>query len=394
MSGLSTIDRSIDNTEFQPYQPQQLTRSIQDLRRQKFSGYLFLAVTPPGVMVPWQRVLTWHAGEIVYGSAKRPQRDETVARLMAKCNPTQMQEALQYVRQAQPPLNMQQAIDSVVASGWIPRSEVEKWAKDRVTFVLEQILPFGGQWRTETLPEGEIRFSVDGGGFEWNDLIAAVNSRQQYWAKLLQYLPSMAATPVLKGDLSGISDENIRTHLQRWATGELPLIEIAAQLDRDALQIARSYIQWAQQGLVTFRIPQPPAMPAAKKATKARILSVDDSPIVQKSIERAIGSIYDVTLTNDAVTALHILSREPIDFLLLDVSMPGIDGLELCQTIRGMQRFVDLPIVMLTARDKSYDRSLGLMVGATDYLTKPFDGETLTSTIIKYLPVNLRSANN
>jgi twitching motility two-component system response regulator PilG len=121
---------------------------------------------------------------------------------------------------------------------------------------------------------------------------------------------------------------------------------------------------------------EPPELPI--------VLSVDDSPIVQTRIKRALSEHCEVLLANDAMSALHLLARQPVDLILLDVTMPGIDGIELCQTLRRMQKFAQLPILMLTAKDKSYDRTVAEMVGATEYLTKPLDDDKLVAVVNKY----------
>jgi twitching motility two-component system response regulator PilG len=85
------------------------------------------------------------------------------------------------------------------------------------------------------------------------------------------------------------------------------------------------------------------------------------------------------------MSALHLLARQPVDLILLDVTMPGIDGIELCQTLRRMSKFTQLPIVMLSAKDKSYDRTVAEMVGATEYLAKPIDDDKLLAVVNKYV---------
>jgi twitching motility two-component system response regulator PilG len=65
--------------------------------------------------------------------------------------------------------------------------------------------------------------------------------------------------------------------------------------------------------------------------------------------------------------------------------MPDIDGLELCRTIRNLPQFQDLPIVMLTARDRAFDKIQGRLAGATEYLTKPFDAAQLCEVVGKYV---------
>ncbi|HUE28009.1 MAG TPA: response regulator transcription factor [Solirubrobacteraceae bacterium] len=103
----------------------------------------------------------------------------------------------------------------------------------------------------------------------------------------------------------------------------------------------------------------------------ARVLVVDDEPAVRRALERALTlDNYDVELAADGQEALDALATAPADAVVLDVMMPGVDGLEVA---RRMRRAGDrTPILMLTARDAIDDRVTGLDVGADDYLVKPF----------------------
>nr|WP_283760736.1 response regulator [Roseofilum halophilum] len=113
-----------------------------------------------------------------------------------------------------------------------------------------------------------------------------------------------------------------------------------------------------------------------------KVLTVDDSAIVQKSIQNALKDRGVEVLTADnAVDALNLIYNESITLVLLDVSMPGVDGLELCRTIRSIPEFESLPIVMVTARDSPFDKVQGQLAGATQYLTKPFDAQTLQDIV-------------
>jgi len=102
-----------------------------------------------------------------------------------------------------------------------------------------------------------------------------------------------------------------------------------------------------------------------------QILVVDDEPAVRRALERALRlASYDVDLAADGRQALDALAERPADAVILDVSMPGIDGLEVCRRLRAAGDRT--PILMLTARDAIDDRVKGLDVGADDYLVKPF----------------------
>ncbi len=104
---------------------------------------------------------------------------------------------------------------------------------------------------------------------------------------------------------------------------------------------------------------------------QARILVVDDEPAVQSALSRALTlEHYDVFQAMDGRDALHQLGSSPYEAVILDISMPNVDGLEVCRRLReGGDR---TPVLMLTARGEVDDRVAGLDAGADDYLVKPF----------------------
>ena len=112
-----------------------------------------------------------------------------------------------------------------------------------------------------------------------------------------------------------------------------------------------------------------------------KILVVDDERAVRESLRRALElEGYEIELAGDGSEALYRLesSGEP-DAMILDVLMPGVDGLEVCRRIRGSGS--KLPVLMLTARTEVEDRVAGLDAGADDYVTKPFALEELLARI-------------
>lgn len=121
------------------------------------------------------------------------------------------------------------------------------------------------------------------------------------------------------------------------------------------------------------------------------ILAVDDSAVLQTVIKRALASHYQVLVAGNAVDAVNLLYHNQIALLLLDLSMPDVDGLELCHALRSMTQFRNLPIIMLTARDGSADKTKGEIAGSTEYLTKPFRSEELRQVVGKYVSVDTTS---
>jgi two-component system response regulator MprA len=106
-------------------------------------------------------------------------------------------------------------------------------------------------------------------------------------------------------------------------------------------------------------------------AELARILVVDDEPAVQNALSRALAlERYQVSQAADGREALERLGAAPFEVVILDISMPHVDGLEVCRRLRkGGDR---TPVLMLTAREEVDDRVAGLDAGADDYLVKPF----------------------
>jgi two-component system response regulator MprA len=112
-----------------------------------------------------------------------------------------------------------------------------------------------------------------------------------------------------------------------------------------------------------------------------KILVVDDERAVRESLRRALElEGYEIELAEDGRQALDLLAREDQpDAVVLDVLMPGVDGLEVCRTLR--RQGSRLPVLMLTARTQVEDRVEGLDAGADDYLTKPFALEELLARV-------------
>lgn len=103
------------------------------------------------------------------------------------------------------------------------------------------------------------------------------------------------------------------------------------------------------------------------------ILIVDDDVPVALTIERVLRSEYGVRVAYSGSDALKIARRNSFDLIILDIMMPGPDGLEVCRELRNDPTLKDIPVLLLTARGRVEDKIIGLEAGADDYLTKPFD---------------------
>lgn len=121
-------------------------------------------------------------------------------------------------------------------------------------------------------------------------------------------------------------------------------------------------------------------MGSTDPSIKPRVLVAEDDPGVRTSLVRALGfQGYDVVAVNDGAQALEKIDQSPPDVVILDVSMPHVDGLTACRLIR--EKHPALPILMLTARHEVSDRVAGLDAGADDYVVKPFALEELSARL-------------
>ncbi|MEE8121518.1 MAG: response regulator transcription factor [Anaerolineales bacterium] len=110
-----------------------------------------------------------------------------------------------------------------------------------------------------------------------------------------------------------------------------------------------------------------------------KILVVDDEPkIIQLTQDYLENAGFSVISAGDGEDALVVIQAEKPDLVVLDLGLPGMDGLDVCRSIRKTS---NLPIIMLTARDEETDKLVGLELGADDYITKPFSPKELVARV-------------
>jgi two-component system response regulator PrrA len=111
-----------------------------------------------------------------------------------------------------------------------------------------------------------------------------------------------------------------------------------------------------------------------------RVLVVEDDDAVRMAVDRGLGVHgFDVSSVPDAESAIELVARRRPDVMIVDVGLPGMSGVELCTRLRSLD--VDLPILILSARDQVGDRVSGLKAGADDYVVKPFSLDELAARV-------------
>lgn len=132
----------------------------------------------------------------------------------------------------------------------------------------------------------------------------------------------------------------------------------------------------------------PPAKVDSVKLSKDHytVVCIDDSPTILRSIQAFLDdSVFSVVMISDPVKALMQIVRTKPDLILLDVTMPNLDGYELCSLLRRHPSFKNVPVVMVTSNTGLIDRAKAKLVGASGYLTKPFNQSDLLKVVFKHL---------
>lgn len=106
---------------------------------------------------------------------------------------------------------------------------------------------------------------------------------------------------------------------------------------------------------------------------KKYILIADDEPLNQSVFREMLIDDYEIHIVGDGKQCLDSVEERIPDLLLLDISMPNMNGIEVCQKLREREDTKNLPIVLVSAYASADDHARGLAVGATDYVSKPFD---------------------
>ena len=132
-------------------------------------------------------------------------------------------------------------------------------------------------------------------------------------------------------------------------------------------------------------VSQDSTSPQEKRTSRGTILVVDDSPTICRLVDIILKRRgYRVVAASNGLEALARINDGLPSMIFLDITMPRMDGYQLCKIIRGNQETKDIPVVMLTGKDGFIDKVRGRMAGSTGYITKPFEPDTLLQAVEKY----------
>jgi CheY-like chemotaxis protein len=417
------------------YNSHQLISILDSLFKFKKNSNGFLSLTTQ--VDSWQKqrssILIVRNGALVYGGTIVPQASELCQRLGEILNPNLIKAALEAaIQKATKHNSAVELLDMLIKMRAFTWQDVEAQINTEVLLIIEKFLAHPGEAQWNVNLDLELSYGADQHGLNWSDMQQKLKHRQQIWQSYAPQIPAMDAIPIVTSQQLRLNNNpQVKDHFRQSVDGKTTLLDIAEKMGKDPLKVAKNYHTWVNNGWVSFvenplklngiqspgtamianeptnvptvastAVSEPKAMPlceavsfrAARQSLIANIdpnlptvLSVDDSAIIQVSIKRALQGDYNVLLADKAAEALEILGEVQVELMLLDLTMPDIDGLEFCKIVRGMPKFRDLPIVMVTARDGLVNKMKGHIAGTSRYLTKPFQPEELREVVRQYI---------
>ncbi len=133
--------------------------------------------------------------------------------------------------------------------------------------------------------------------------------------------------------------------------------------------------------------PNEAKLPTSAASNTYRVACVDDNSAILQTIEQFLRTQpVSLFLIQDSSKALVELLNINPDVILLDTSLPGIDGYEICRLLRKPTCFTSTPVIMMTSNNGLTDRAQAILAGATDFIAKPFTQPALLKIVFQYLP--------
>ena len=245
--------------------------------------------------------------------------------------------------------------------------------------------------KNASLPQHALAARISFNDIELSFLVHKVEAKIKAWQNLNSSISSPYQCPYLNPQNLTSFDSPILLKLAKFLQG-LSFRQLALILDRDELKIARLLHPSIASGKIVLHPPQPPFdllphIPGINLTSdrKLKIACIDDSPTILDEMQRFLAqSTYEITKIDDPLKAAPILLRLKPDLILMDISMPNINGYKLCSFFRGSASLKKVPIIMVSGRTGFIDKTRAKMVGATDYLTKPFTQFELLSVVNRY----------
>ncbi|HEY9848500.1 MAG TPA: response regulator [Leptolyngbyaceae cyanobacterium] len=287
-----------------------------------------------------------------------------------------------------------------MAKGELTAAQVKAVVREITEEVVLSITRLGtgnGYWRSCEYQEPKIPFYLTLCPLEVKKIFHQSQNIYQQWRETgLSYLDPQLA-PVLTKSASNPAGCSADTFLNLTAlfNGRYTMWDISLKTKQPIARVAKLVHYFYKQGVVELEnLPDvtPPPLPTqfvdSQDKNQPVIACVDDSPLVGKYLKELLTPLgYRVLYIQDPIEAVAKLTKYKPDLLFLDIVMPKTDGYNLCSFLRKSTPFSNTPVVMLTSWDGVINRVRAKLVGADDFLAKPFETEQVLQLVKKYVAV-------
>ncbi len=215
----------------------------------------------------------------------------------------------------------------------------------------------------------------------------------QEWKQLYPHIQSPNQFPVLTDliQLKNSLPTATVNKLQHWVDGKTSLRQLARYIDRDLVTVAKAMYPYVEQGWIKL-VPSVQSNGIYsdrpldfEERQKTRVVCIDSAIAICETVESILKPQgYEAIALTNPLEALSLVFQLKPNLILCDTSMPELNGYDICSMLRHSTVFQLVPIIMLTGNNRFIDRAKARMVGATDYLTKPFGNAELLTLVEKY----------
>jgi len=224
-----------------------------------------------------------------------------------------------------------------------------------------------------------------------NRLVPALQAQVRQWYRLFPHIPSLDHCPKYSNPIDpDDSALKILSPLQPWLELQpAPTIrQIARYTQQEIIHVVKEVYEAIANDLIVL-IPRDRSLGNEHGDRVIKIMCIDDSITACRSLEYILGKYgYQVISITDPIGAIGKAFQLQPHLILCDITMPQVDGYELCAMLRKTHQFAQTPIIMVTSQDGYIDRSKAEISGSNDYITKPFSEKQLVAVIKKQLSLS------
>ncbi len=310
------------------------------------------------------------------------------------------------------------AISNLHTEGYLDELKIQRLIEEISQDALETFLWIqsgGTLWVDAAPPPAWIHVSMSQSEqLDLSDMLQFLQQRLRGWQNCTDKIISPYQRPYLldfhdinKPVADGAFSAHTLSKLSELMRRGLSLRQLSLYLKQDELHVAQMLSPYIRHQIIFLRNPQPPFdklpnIPRDKltppdssdsidqpSGQTYKVVCIDDSPTVLSEMKRFLHEDYfEVITIADPVQASAMLFRLKPDLILMDITMPRINGYRLCSLLRSSAVFDTTPIIMVSGNTGLIDKARAKISGATDYLTKPFNHDELTGIVNKYLQLN------